>query len=311
MLKKIKQFLKKSIPLWAVVILLLNSTLGIGIIEYFIMQKNLSNAIASLAQTTKNPDELVQLLKQEVLPQKGYQLGVTWQNIGAQLLQSGVIDRQKFQETFKDEQDSLAMMTYMDHESNDHMMLTEKNAHFFVNMLWALGLVNKSKILDEGEMKTYGQGDPMNFASTGGWDLGVRPTSQLYSSAPLVQLTPEQEKLVKTIAENIYRPCCGNSVAFPDCNHGMAVLGYVELAVRQGLSEKKIYQDVLALNSYWFPQQYVNIAAYYNQQKIDWKHVDPKTVLGIDYSSGQGAQRIQQSLQNVPGFQSKQGGCGA
>lgn len=309
--KKVKILLKKAIPLWMVAVLLINSTIGIGFIEYFIMQRNFNITIASLSQTTKNPDELVQILKQEVLPQNGYTLGVTWKDIGIQLLTSGVIDKEKFEQTFTGEPDSLAMMKYMDHSSNDHMTINEKDSHFMVNALWALGLVTKNQILDEGPMQTEGPKDPMQFASTGGWTLGSKPTSELYSSTPLILLTDKQEELVKTIAANIYRPCCGNSVAFPDCNHGMAALGYIELAVKQGLSEKRIYQDILALNSYWFPQQYVNIAAYYNQQKIDWKKVDPKTILGMDYSSGQGAARIAQEVQNVPGFQSKGGGCGA
>lgn len=32
--------------------------------------------------------------------------------------------------------------------------------------------------------------------------------------------------------------CCGNSTYFPDCNHGAAMLGFIELAVSQGLVER-------------------------------------------------------------------------
>lgn len=309
--QKILKIIFKTIPLWMVLMLLLQSSLAVGLIEYYIMQRNFNNSLTALSQTTQNSDQLIQILKQEVLPQKGYQLGVTWQDIGVQLVRSGVIDRQKFEQTFNGEAGSLAMMKYLDVSSHEKMMVNEKNSHFLVNMLWALGLVNKNDILDNGQMKTVGQGDPMNFASTGGWNLGSKPTSEIYSSTALIQLTSAQEDLVKTIASHIYRPCCGNSVAFPDCNHGMAVLGYIELAVKQGVSEKRIYQDILALNSYWFPQQYINLAAYYDREKIDWKHVDPKQVLGVEYSSGQGAARITQAIQNIPGFQGKSGGCGA
>lgn len=309
--RKIKKLLFKAIPLWLAVVLILDSSIGVGIIEYFIMQRNLNNAISSLSQTTKNPDQLIQILKQGVLPQQGYQLGVTWGDIGKQLMATGVIDKQKYDQMFAQDPGNNSMMKYLSNSSHNHMMITEANSHFMVNTLWALGLVNKNDILDNGQMKTYGQGDPMNFASTGGWNLGTKATNELYSSAPLIQLTDKEETLVKEIAANIYRPCCGNSVAFPDCNHGMAVLGYIELAVKQGLSEKRIYQDVLALNSYWFPQQYVTLAAYFNEQKIDWNKVDAKKVLGIDYSSGQAAAKISQAVQNLSGFQSKQGGCGA
>lgn len=310
-LQTLKKLAKKTIPLWLALLIFFESTVGIALGEYVLLKRNFDNALISLTQSIKNPDDVVQLLKQQVLPQKGYVMGVVWKDIGVELLKTGAIDQQKYQQLLAEEPDSKAMMKYLNHASSDHMMVNEKNNHFLVNTLWALGLANKSKVLDEGQMQTYGQKDPMGYASTGGWDLGSKPASELYSSESLITLTSEQEALVQKIAATIYRPCCGNSVAFPDCNHGMAVLGYIELAVKQGLSEKRIYQDVLALNSFWFPQQYVSVAAYFKQQKTDWQKVDAKLALGADYSSGQGAARIQQAVQSVPGLQSKGGGCSA
>ena len=124
-------------------------------------------------------------------------------------------------------------------------------------------------------------------------------------------MTSEQETLVEKIAKNIYRPCCGNPTSFPDCNHGMAALGYIELAIKQGIPESKIYKDIFYMNSFWFPQQYVNLAAYFQKQGKAWDKVDPKLALGIDYSSGQGAAKIQQEIQDLPGLNAKGGGCGA
>ena len=309
--QKTLQVANKSIPVWMVAILMLNSSLGVGFLEYYIVKQNLATSINELSQTTNNTDKLIQVLKQEVLPQTGYQLGVTWGDIGKQLLESGIIDKQKFEQTFAQEPKSIVMMKYMNTGSNDHMTINADNAHFMVNMLWALGLVNKNDILDNGAMKTYGKGDPMSFASTGGWDLGSKSTSELYSSQSIIPLSDKQEELVKKIAANIFRACCSNPTSFPDCNHGMAALGYIELAVKQGLSEKRIYKDVLALNSFWFPQQYVTLAAYFNQQKTDWKNVNAKLALSEQYSSGQGAQQVAQATQNIPGLNVKQGGCGA
>lgn len=304
-------FFSKAIPLWLVVMLMLQVSLASVLLEYYVLEQQFTKQLAELAGTTKNPDQLAQILKEKVLPQKGYVLGVTWGDIGKKLLETGAIDKEKFDKMFAQDPGNSKMMKYLDNPSKDHMQITEANAHFMVNTLWALGLVSKNNILDKGEMQTYGQGDPMQYASTGGWDLGTKDTSVLYSSAPLIQLTDKQQQLVEKIAATIYRPCCGNSVAFPDCNHGMAALGYVELAVKQGLPEKQIYQDVLALNSFWFPQQYVTLAAYFNQQKTDWGKVDPKAVLGQEYSSAQGAQQIAQKVQNIPGLSTQQGGCGA
>ncbi len=307
---KAKKILHKAVPLWLVAVLIFNSIIGVGFLEYLIMKRNFNQYLAALSKTTKSPDELVQILKEKVLPQKGYVLAVTWGGIGRQLLESGAIDRQKYDQQFAQDPVGKDMMQYLDRFSVNHMTINEKNSHFMVNTLWALGLVNKSDTLDEGPMR--GQDvDAGNMASTGGWTLGAKQPMELYSSKTIIPLTPQQEELVKKIASNIYRPCCGNSTYFPDCNHGMAALGYIELAVKQGVPEQRIYKDILALNSFWFPQQYVNLAAYYNKQGTDWKKVDAKLALGIDYSSGEGAARIQQAIQDVPGLNVKGGGCSA
>lgn len=307
---KIKKALSKVIPLWLVLILLVNSIMATGFIEYYIMKRNFNTQLSDLAKTTKNPEELVQILKQKVLPQKGYRLAVRWSDIGKQLLESGIIDKKKYEELFVQDPVAKKEMSHLMDASNDFMTINEGNSRFMVNTLWALGLVNKSKILEEGSMKTYGKGNVMGFASTGGWNLGVKPTSELYSSSEIIKLTPQQQELVKKIAQNVYRPCCNNSTEFPDCNHGMAALGYIELAVSQGVGEKEIYQDLLKLNSFWFPQQYVELAAYFNQQNIDWNKIDAKLVLGSQYSSATGSQQTRQKIQNVPGLNIQQGGCG-
>lgn len=310
--RKTKKILGKTFPLWMVIVLTIQSSAIIGLAEYYFMKKNFNKQIAALRQTTKNPEELVQILKQEVIPQKGYKLSVKWGDIGQQLLQSGVIDENKYKELLsQDTQAQKEINKHLMSKSNDKMEINEKNSRFMVNTLWALGLVNKSKILDEGLMKTYGDKDPMRYASTGGWELGSKETSELYSSTELIKLTPEQEEIVQKIAENVYRPCCGNHTAFPDCNHGMAALGYIQLAVKQGVSEKQIYKDLLALNSFWFPQNYVDIAMYLNKQGKDWKKLDAKTLLSSQYSSAQAARQIRQSIQNVPGINVQGGGCGA
>lgn len=307
---KIKKALSKVIPLWLVLILLVNSIMATGFIEYYIMKRNFNTQLSDLAKTTKNPEELVQILKQKVLPQKGYRLAVRWSDIVKQLLESGIIDKKKYEELFVQDPVAKKEMSHLMDASNDFMTINEGNSRFMVNTLWALGLVNKSKILEEGSMKTYGKGNVMGFASTGGWNLGVKPTSELYSSSEIIKLTPQQQELVKKIAQNVYRPCCNNSTEFPDCNHGMAALGYIELAVSQGVGEKEIYQDLLKLNSFWFPQQYVELAAYFNSQGTNWDKVDAKIALGSQYSSATGSQQTRQKIQNVPGLNIQQGGCG-
>lgn len=308
--RKVRKTFSKTLPIWMVFLLLLNSVLATGFVEYYVMKKNFNEALLELAKEAKNPKELAEILKQEVLPQKGYTLGVRWEGIGQQLLESGVIDKKKYEEIFAQDIQAKDQMKYLAKFSSDRMVINEKNAHFMVNTLWALGLVNKNKILDEGSMKMYGKPDVMSFASTGGWNLGVKSTNKLYSSAQIIKLSPREQELVEKIAQNVYRPCCGNHTEFPDCNHGMAALGYIELAVKQGLSERQIYKDILALNSFWFPQQYVQLATYMNKQKIQWKKVDAKLALSAQYSSAQGSEQVRQAIQNIPGLDTQGGGCG-
>lgn len=308
---KYKEILSKAIPLWLVAIILVNSVITTGFVQYYITKKNFNAQISELPKATKSPEELVQILKQKVLPQKGYLLSARWNDIGKQLLSSGVIDKTKYDELFKEDKYAMKQMKYLSNNSHDHMMINENNSRFMVNTLWALGLVNKNKILDEGSMKTYGKVDFMNFASTGGWSLGSKPTSELYSSSEIIKLNSQQQELVKKIALNTFRSCCNNSTEFPDCNHGLAALGYIEAAVSQGISEKQIYKDLLSLNSFWFPQQYVELAAYFDSRSTDWNKVDAKLSLSSQYSSAQGSQQVQQNIQKVPGFNIQQRGCGA
>lgn len=307
MRRRLKRILSRALPLWMVFVLVLYSMVATGVLEYYLMKRNFDAQVATLAKSTQNSDELIQILKQEVLPRSGYQLAVRWNDLGQQLVDSGAIDRAKYDKLFTDDY-SRDQMKYLS-GMHDHMLINEQNSRFMVNTLWALGLVNKNKILEEGPMKTHG-GDVMNLASTGGWTLGSKPVSQLYSSREIIPLTPDQQEIVKKIARSVFRPCCDNSTEFPDCNHGMAALGYIEVAVAQGVAEEQIYKDLLAINSFWFPQQYVMLAAYMRQQGVEWENVDAKLALSAQYSSAQGAQKVRQSVQGLPGFGNQSGGCG-
>ena len=311
-MKSLKQifFKKKLVPLWLAILLTVDSIALGALADRLIMRRQVNRLQRQLLEV-KNPELLVKEAASQVLPSGGYTTSLKWGDIGKKLVDSGAIDVNKFKEIHKSDIDGRADLDILDGNSNKSIAINENNSRLVVNLLWALGLVNKSKVLDEGPMKTGGT-DAGNFASTGGWTLGTKPAMQLYSSQELIPLTSEQQELVGKIAENIYRPCCGNSVAFPDCNHGMAALGYIELAVANGLAEKQIYKDILAMNSFWFPDTYVEMAVFFQkQQGIAWDKVDPKVALSKDYSSAQGAARINQAIQGIPGIQSRGGSCGA
>ena len=91
------------------------------------------------------------------------------------------------------------------------------------------------------------------------------------------------------------------------------MLGFIELAVKHGLSKEEIYKKALVLNSYWFPQTYAELAIYFQKKKnIPWNKIDTKLVLGLNYSSGQGYRAINKELQSeglLPKVEGG-GGCG-
>ena len=130
-----------------------------------------------------------------------------------------------------------------------------------------------------------------------------------YSRHRFITLTPEQQALVEKVSKGIYRPCCGNSTHFPDCNHGMAMLGFLELMASQGVSEQDMWRAALTLNSYWFPNNYLTIASYMKNKGVDWKDVNPQEILGVDYSSSRGYAKIAAQVV-APKKQSGGSGCG-
>lgn len=243
-----------------------------------------------------NPD----ILSQKVIPKEGVNLGVSLKDSVLKMIELGAIDKQKFDELYKGREGGLPkeIASLFTGTFNQPIIINADNANIFLNILWPLGLSNKTEIMKESPMgKEYAK-DIENFASTGGWTLGKVSGGKLFNRLPLITLTSEQEQVVKEISENIYRPCCGNSTYFPDCNHGAAMLGFIELAVSQGMTKDEIYKKALVLNSYWFPQTYVELATYFQSQKnTPWEKVNPKEVLGNEYSSSQGYLAVNKKLQ--------------
>jgi hypothetical protein len=103
--------------------------------------------------------------------------------------------------------------------------------------------------------------------------------------------------------------------AFPDCNHGMAALALAELMASQGASADEIFQALKEISPFWYPNQYYQLALYFDSQEQEWDDVDARLVMGGDYSSAQGSQQVSAWLQQEgiigsgrPG-EGKAGGC--
>jgi len=272
--------------------------------------KNVKHLAGGMDGWKKNNYQLLDLsgLPQQVLPDEGFILPVSWGEIAPQLIKLGVIDKQKFEKAV-----GMGEEEKMIFEGNSDIpiKINAQNSQFVVDLLWALGLAQKSLVYDEGPMGKEYKGKEGNFASTGGWTLAVGDAMSHYNAHELIPLSAEQHKKVMDIAGHVYRPCCGNHTAFPDCNHGMAALAAIELMVSKGVPDEEIYKNVLKLNSYWFGNSYLTVATYFARQGISWDKVDAKMVLGSEYSSGQGAKQTAEKVGPLPFEGQSGGGCGA
>jgi len=241
------------------------------------------------------------LSQETIMPSGGIVLPIQWNDLGKQMIQAGVIDKEKFEKLYDNRgglSDNDKKLLYG--SDNREIIMNTKNSGILLNLLWAFGLSNKNKILENGPMtdEKYG-GDASKFASTGGWSIAVGEPMNYYSNHIFVKLTEEQQTLVERVSKNIYRPCCGNSTYFPDCNHGMAMLGLLELLASNNISEKEMYEIALGVNSYWFPDTYITLAQYFNDKGTEWKDVNPKEILSASYSSAQGYMKVLEKMEPI------------
>lgn len=248
---------------------------------------------------SKQQKELAALYEQ-VNPKDGYALPISYGDLGPQLIENGVINYDAFATVQKNAGDPLSpeQIEILKNGSDQQVTITNENAHFLLNFFWAVGLANENPILTSGPMVQYSSGKIEGFASTGGWGLATKPVTELYASIDLIPLTAEQQKLVEQVATAVYRPCCNNHTLFPDCNHGMAMLGVLELMASKGASIDQMFEAAKYINAYWFPQQTLEIATYLQlNDDVDFADADARLVVGRKLSSASGAAMVHEDLQ--------------
>lgn len=254
-------------------------------------------------------ENILGLLEESIAPVNGIDLPVHWNGLGQLMVEVGVIDAEEFAAVYS-ERGGLSdyeKALLVGNDADQKLFINPNNSGVVLNLLWALGLANKSSVLEKGPMVDPEYGGAEVFASTGGWTLAKGDVLDHYNAHALLELTPRQEKLVEQVAKNVFRPCCNNSTYFPDCNHGMAMLGLLQLMASQDVSEQDMYKYALQVNSYWFPDTYLTIGKFFAERDVEWSQVDPSTVLAADYSSSTGYGQILDLVEPVES--SNQGGC--
>jgi hypothetical protein len=240
-------------------------------------------------------------LYEQINPKDGYNLSVSYGDLGPQLLANGVISYDAFAAIYQNAGSPLSaeQIEILKNGSDHEIVINAENAHYLLNFFWAVGLANRNVILTEGPMVQNSDGKFENFASTGGWSLATKPVTDLYASLDLIPLTKEQQKLVEEVTQGVYRPCCDNPTHFPDCNHGMAMLGILELMASQGATADQMFEAAKYVNAYWFPQQTLEAAVYLKaNQDIDFAEADPRLIVGRSMSSASGSKRVHADLQS-------------
>lgn len=236
-----------------------------------------------------------------VIPSAGYQSRVALGDSIVRLVRHGIIDRGKvFALRLRTEKMPDELSHVLSNPADAPIRLTRENASSYVDLLWPIGLANR--MTGNNASPLFG-GSLSGYASTAGWTLGDRDEgSSYFNSVPIVDMTSDQEALAIGVAQSTFRPCCDNSTFFQDCNHGSALLAVLQLGAAQGLDEAELYREALAFNCFWFPDSYIRTALYFKiLRRTEWRDVDPKEVMGAQYSAQSAWQQtVQVPLQAIP-----------
>lgn len=269
-------------------------------------------AQASASNSSQASRSEMEAMAAQINPKEGYKIPATFGDIGPKLLAAGAIDLDQFEKVYQEMGKPLSKeeMAILSVGSSAPVVINQNNQQFLLNLFWAFGLANQNRVLTEGPMMTNGKDKVVSFASTGGWTIAAKPIKDLYASSSIISLTEEQQKRLEEVAQAVYRPCCDNPTHFPDCNHGMAMLGLLELMASQNASTDQMFKAAKYVNAYWFPQQTLEIAvAFKAAENVSFDKIDPQKIVSQGVMSGSGFQGIHQWLaQNGKLEQAPQGG---
>ncbi len=234
----------------------------------------------------------VDRITSEVLPEEGFTIDAVWKDSINKMVEDGVLDPAKLENILKNsygqemkpEWKRLLEEPY----SDEKLRIDAENSVFMMYILWTLAKHNDIQVIHNSR-----------FASSfKNYDIGVGRAG--YGDAKLLELKPEQLQVAANVAQNSYRPCCGQSAANPDCSHGYAALGLMELMASQGYSEGEIFDAFVKFNSFWFPSTYIQNAVYFEAtQGLSWEDVDKKLVAGAGYSSLSGSYNVKKELEKL------------
>ena len=228
-----------------------------------------------------------------------YILPIAYGMLGPQLIKAGAFAYDAFVQVYAKAGQPLTreQQAIVRTGSDRPIEIDHANAYFLLNLLWAAGLANNNPLLRAGPLIANSKGQIERLASIGGWSLAVKPIHELFSGSSLVTLNVAQQARVEEAAATIYRPCCNNPTSFPDCNHGMAMLGLLELMAAQDVDVNTMLETAKMVNSFWFPAQSRELAIYHQTQTgEDFSAMKAQDAVGAERFSGRGITEVRNWL---------------
>jgi len=264
----------------------------------------------------RRSDVALSELAAEVLPSAGVELPARFGGAVQRLVAAGAISPARFERLYAARGGvPERIRSLFERPSADPIRISAASAPVLLNLLWPLGLTNRTAFNARSPLALAGA-EAGRLASTGGWTLGTKPGAELFNGAEIVRLNRAAEAAVEQAARASFRPCCDNSAFFQDCNHGSALLGLYQLAAAQGADAAELFRIGKIANSYWFPEQYLAAAIYFRTfENRGWSEVDSARLMGKRFSSASGWQRNVDARLRTTGFRggtdSSGGGCAA
>lgn len=274
--------------------------IGVGISVGYLLWGNTGDVsvVAEPAQASNSQVANTSNVIEITLPDS-YTFPVLYGTLGPQLVKAGVIDVDAFAQVYERSGKPLsaAQRAVLLEGSSEPIRIDHENSRFLLNFLWAVGLANQNPVLIQGPIQQESDGQVDRFASTGGWTLSSKPISAIYSRLMLAPLNAQQQQRLEEAAGLVYRPCCDNPTLFPDCNHGMAMLGLLELMAARNATVDEMLEAAKYANAFWFPQQMSEVVAYHAAQSgAQFSDLDARELVGSTTFSSSGFRSVHQWL---------------
>ena len=82
----------------------------------------------------------------------------------------------------------------------------------------------------------------MTPPSRGAWEMASSGTATSSGKVLASLDTAQRQARLEEVANAVYHLCYGNPTSFPNCNHGMAILGLLELMTSQGATLDEMFE---------------------------------------------------------------------